>query len=70
MFRYIYPLNQEAIRLLGSYPEYATIPYPKDEDLFFSVRIGCRHYEKISSPWFNRDICHYNSQKFEKGDYP
>lgn len=64
MFRYIYPLNKQAKAILDSYPAYRNLTYPKDMNLYFTVRTGHRQYREIAQPQFNRDVCHYNPQKF------
>ena len=61
MFRYIYPLTNEAKKLLEAYP-YQRQNYPKDKDLRFEKRIAYRKYEKIPQPTFDRQICFYNTQ--------
>lgn len=66
MFRYIYPLNREAEKILDSYPQYRGLPYPKDQDLYFAVRTGHRQYREIEPPRFDRDVCRYNPQKYGK----
>ena len=38
MFRYLYPLNRKAERILNAYPEYRGLPNPKDKDLRFTMR--------------------------------
>ena len=40
MFRYVYPLTKEAKRIILCYPEYGGLSYPKDRDLFFTMRTG------------------------------
>lgn len=71
MFRYIYPLTKEAAKILDSYPEYKSLPRPKDRDLYFAVRTGSRQYTQIPQPLFARDICRYNPQKYgeERSDF-
>ena len=64
MFRYIYPLTKEAVKILQSYPQYRHMTYPKDKDLFFAVRTGRRQYTEIPPPRFNREACCYNPQKY------
>lgn len=64
MFRYIYPLTKEAKKILDSYPQYKGLSYPKDKDLYFTVRIGQGQYIPIPPPRFDRDVCQYNPQKF------
>lgn len=64
MFRYIYPLTKEAVKILQSYPQYQHMTYPKEKDLFFAVRTGRRQYTEIPPPHFNREACCYNPQKY------
>lgn len=64
MFRYIYPLNNTAIKILESYPEYQGLDYPKDKDLYLSVRVSPRTYEQIPIPYFAPNVCQYNVQKY------
>ena len=66
MFRYIYPLNKKAKNIMRQYPQYQSLSYPKDRDLFFRVRIGDRQYQTIAPPQFDRDVCRYNPQKFDR----
>ena len=64
MFRYVYPLTKGAKRLLMSYPEYAGLPYPKDRDLFFTMRTGPGQYTPIPQPQINKEVCRFNVQKY------
>lgn len=66
MFRYIYPLNEKAKNIMRQYPQYQILSYPKDRDLFFRIRIGDRQYQAIAPPRFDRDVCRYNPQKFDR----
>lgn len=66
MFRYIYPLSGEAKNILQQYPQYQSLSYPKDKDLFFRVRTGDRQYMEIAPPRFDRDVCRYNPQKYDR----
>lgn len=63
MFRYIYPLNKDAKKILKTYKEYADTKYPKDCDLYFERRCAKGKYEQISKPAFNMDVFKYNTQK-------
>ena len=62
MFRYIYPLNKNAKKLLLEYDEYLNIQYPKDIDLIYERRVSKGKFEKISKPEFNKDVLNYNYQ--------
>ena len=64
MFRYIYPLQKQARKILDSYPQYQGLHYPKEKDLFFARRTGERQYIQIAQPTFNRDVCQYNPQSY------
>lgn len=64
MFRYLYPLTKEGRRILAAYPEYAGLPYPKDRDLAFSVRVDYKKYLPIPQPQFNKEVCRFNVQKY------
>lgn len=66
MFRYIYPLNKKAENIMRQYPQYQSLAYPKDRDLFFRVRTEDRQYQTIAPPRFDRDVCRYNPQKFDR----
>ena len=63
MFRYLYPLNKEAERILNAYPEYQGLPNPKDKDLRFTMRTAPGVYTPVPPPVFNRDVCQFNTQK-------
>lgn len=63
MFRYLYPLNRQAKRILNAYPEYRGLPNPKDKDLKFTMRTAPGVYAPIPPPLFNRDVCQFNTQK-------
>ena len=64
MFRYIYPLTQEARHILKKYPTYTQHSYPKNNSLYFERRIANRRYEKILQPHFNKNVCQYNTQHY------
>lgn len=63
MFRYLYPLNKQAEKILNSYPEYRGLPNPKDTNLKFTMRTAPGVYTPIPPPVFNRDVCQFNMQK-------
>lgn len=63
MFRYIYPLNNRARKILKCYPEYDK-EYPKDKDLVFERRISKGQYVEIEQPDFNMDYFKYNHQNY------
>lgn len=64
MFRYVYPLTKEAKRIILCYPEYGGLSYPKDRDLFFTMRTGPGLYTPIPQPQFNKEVCRFNVQKY------
>ena len=64
MFRYIYPLNKTAKKILKSYPEYMNNKNPKDSDLVFQKRVSKGKYVEIEKPDFNMDIFKHNFQKW------
>lgn len=64
MFRYIYPLDKKARKMLDSYDEYTGKKNPKEIDLVFERRVGAGHYENISRPNFNMNIFNHNHQKY------
>jgi len=63
MFRYLYPLNKQAEKILNSYPEYRGLPNPKDKNLKFTIRTAPGVYTPIPPPVFNRDVFQFNIQK-------
>ncbi len=65
MFRYIYPLNKEAKKILKYYPEY-NLKNPKDCDLIFEKRVLKGKFIKIKMPKFNMNIFNYNFQKYNQ----
>jgi len=64
MFRYIYPLNKTANKILKSYPEYMNNKHPKDSDLVFQKRVSNGKFVEIEKPDFNMDIFTHNFQKW------
>lgn len=66
MFRYIYPLNKRASKILKQYPKYLNNKNPKDDDLVFEKRIALGKFEKIDKPDFNMDVFNHNHQKYNK----
>lgn len=62
MFRYIYPMNKKAKKILNQYKEY-NIDYPKDKDLIFEKRIKNGKFKTIEMPEFNMNVFNYNYQK-------
>lgn len=62
MFRYIYPLNKYAKRILKK--EYNKMDYPKDKDLKFTKRIANGRFMEIEQPVFNMNCFNYNFQKY------
>lgn len=65
MFRYIYPLNKDAKKILKKYDEYKNNKYPKDKDLKFEKRIANGQFIEIEQPKFNMDYFKYNYQMAE-----
>ena len=63
MFRYIYPLNNPAKKLLYEYDEYINNQYPKDSDLVYEKRVKSGKFERTIKPEFNRDVLNYNYQQ-------
>ncbi|MGI6059388.1 MAG: hypothetical protein ACOYBI_08110 [Blautia sp.] len=66
MFRYIYPLTKEAVKILKCYPAYVRHGYPKDGSLLFEKRVANGKFEKIPAPQFDKNTCHYNVQDFNR----
>jgi len=66
MFRYIYPLNYKARKILDSYIEYQHLANPKDKDLFFEKRVADKTFKKIEQPTFNKNVFRYNYQKYNE----
>ena len=66
MFRYIYPLNKRARKMLNFYDEYKKLKNPKESDLIFERRVSSGKYQKIPQPNFNMNIFNYNHQKYIK----
>lgn len=66
MFRYIYPMNKQAKKIINT--EYSLLKNPKDEDLKFEKRIANGVFEKISQPKFNMRVFNHNFQKGSKND--
>ena len=64
MFRYIYPLNKKAIKVLKYYPKYLNNKNPKDLDLVFEKRIEKGKFIKIDKPDFNMNVFKHNYQKY------
>ena len=65
MFRYIVPLNKQAIRILDSYECYKNLPYPKDKDLIFKKRVAQGKYVDILQPQFDMKVQNHNYQRNE-----
>lgn len=64
MFRYIYPLNKKASKILNCYPKYLNNKNPKDKDLIFEKRVKLGKFEKIEMPNFNMNTFNHNYQKW------
>lgn len=63
MFRYIYPLNKDAKKILKCYPEYLNNKNPKDSSLLFEKRVSKGKFEIIEQPNFNMNVFNHNYQK-------
>jgi hypothetical protein len=63
MFRYIYPLNKKAKKLLKSSSVEWTLEHPKDKDLIFKKQIARGKYIEVPQPEFNKFNYQYNKQK-------
>ena len=63
MFRYIYPLNKEAKKILKEYEVFAN---PKDVDLLFQRRVSKGKFVEIEMPKFDMNVFKHNFQKYEK----
>ena len=61
MFRYIYPMDRNAKRILEK--TYPKIKNPKDEDLLFERRVKNGVFERIQQPNFNMRVFNHNFQK-------
>lgn len=64
MFRYIYPLDKHAKKILNSYEAYGNLKFPKEADLVFERRVSTGKYEIINQPLFNMNVFNYNYQKY------
>lgn len=64
MFRYVYPLNKDAKKILNEYSEYQKLKNPKDCDLLFERRVSNGKFERIDKPDFNMNCFEYNYQKY------
>jgi hypothetical protein len=61
MFRYIYPMNKTARKIVLN--NYHYMSYPKDCDLKFEKRIAKGVFEEIEQPIFNMRVFNHNYQK-------
>lgn len=61
MFRYIYPMNKEARKVINV--NYKHKNYPKDTDLKFEKRIEKGVFQEINQPIFNMSVFNHNYQK-------
>lgn len=66
MFRYIYPLNKTARKMLNSYDKYSNLKNPKEIDLYFERRVCAGKYEEINQPKFNMNVFNHNHQKYKE----
>jgi hypothetical protein len=69
MFRYIYPLNKQARKIIETYPEYKNLKNPKETNLLFERRIAAGKYETINKPNFNMNVFAHNYQKYTASDF-
>ena len=68
MFRYIYPLNKIAVKILKDYPKYLNNKNPKDADLVFEKRVKLGKFEVIKKPKFNMNVFNHNFQKYNDNE--
>lgn len=68
MFRYIFPLNKQASKVLNDYPEYKNLTNPKDENLRFRKRVSKGKFEEIAQPDFDMNVFEHNYQKYNNGE--
>lgn len=61
MFRYIYPMNKEAKKMLET--TFSDLPNPKAADLKFEKRISKGVFQDIPQPNFNMRVFNHNFQK-------
>ena len=68
MFRYIYPMDRAAAKILKA--TYPPSKNPKDGDLVFERRVSNGVFERIPQPIFNMRVFNHNYQKGAKvGDF-
>ena len=65
MFRYIYPMDRKAKKLISE--TYPAMNNPKDCDLKFERRVKNGVFEKIPQPNFNMRVFNHNFQKGANG---
>lgn len=65
MFRYIYPMDKEARKVIEK--TFPVMPNPKDTDLKFEKRISKGVFEEIAQPNFNMRVFNHNYQKGAEG---
>lgn len=65
MFRYIYPMDKKAKKILTE--TYPKANNPKDFDLIFERRVSSGVFEKIPQPNFNMRVFNHNFQKGKEG---
>ena len=61
MFRYIYPMDKKAKKILEK--TYPKMKNPKSQDLLFERRVKNGVFERIQQPNFNMSVFNYNFQK-------
>lgn len=67
MFRYIYPMDRKAKKILDKH-DY-NLSYPKEKDLIFDRRVENGKYERIKQPDFNMNVFTHNFQKWNGNEY-
>jgi hypothetical protein len=63
MFRYMYPLNKKARRILE---DGWGQNYPKDKDLEWKIQIGKGKWDYIERPKFELDVVNINQRNIER----
>lgn len=61
MFRYIYPLNNKAKKMVEKH--YKPLTNPKETELLFERRVSSGKFERIPKPTFNMNVFNHNYQK-------
>ena len=61
MFRYIYPMDKKARKVIEN--TYCYMSHPKDSELKFEKRVAKGVFEEIPQPQFNMNVFNHNYQK-------